>query len=122
MNKNIYLKLQGRIGNQLFQYALARKIQLEANSEKKIIVDDSEVIRCGWENSLQFYQLPNVEYIHNSIIEDEPLFSKIRFFRKVYGFLTKNKNYMDRFTVEKKINSTIQEIFIDEDDIMSEIL
>ncbi len=52
MEKNkIYLPLQGRIGNQLFQYAFARKLQLEMPNNPTIIMDDSDIIRCNWENS-----------------------------------------------------------------------
>lgn len=59
----IYLVLRGRIGNQLFMYAYANEIR---NSlDEKIIIDDSEVLKLGWENSLINYNLINVEYVHN---------------------------------------------------------
>ena len=49
MKKNkIYVMLQGRIGNQLFQYALARKIQTEKENAI-IVMDDSRILNCGWE-------------------------------------------------------------------------
>ncbi|WP_233512164.1 hypothetical protein, partial [Absiella sp. AM54-8XD] len=31
------------------------------------LMDDSDVLRCKWENSLAYYNLPNVEYVHDSI-------------------------------------------------------
>ena len=54
-NNSIYIPLQGRIGNQLFQYAYARMIQIEKGINTKIVIDDSDVLRCGWENSLMQY-------------------------------------------------------------------
>ncbi len=103
MKKNtIYLPLQGRIGNQLFQYAFARKIQREMGENAVIVIDDSDVIRCGWENSLTFYNLPNVEYIHKNIIESCKL-SKQYFLRKIYRLFTRNKDYMSKFRNEKRL-------------------
>ena len=96
----IYLPLQGRIGNQLFQYAFARKLQLEMPNNPKIIMDDSDIIRCNWENSLMYYDLPNVEYIHESILENRFVMSKQYFLRKIYRVLTRKKNYMDKFKME----------------------
>ena len=95
MEKNkIYLPLQGRIGNQLFQYAFARKLQLEMPNNPTIIMDDSDIIRCNWENSLMHYDLPNVEYIHESILENRFVMSKQYFLRKnIPSFNTKKKLY-----------------------------
>lgn len=58
----IYLVLRGRIGNQLFMYAYANAIR--KTHDEKIIIDDSEVLKLGWENSLEKYNLYNVEYTH----------------------------------------------------------
>ena len=105
MNKNtIYLPLQGRIGNQLFQYAFARAIQLKMPKNTKIIMDDSDIVRCKWENSLVYYDLPNVEYIHDSIIEKEYIYSTQYFLRKVYRLFTRNKNFIKKYETEKKLN------------------
>lgn len=102
-NNKIYLPLQGRIGNQLFQYAFARKIQLSMPNNPTIIMDDSDIIRCNWENSLKYYDLPNVKYIHESIIEKHYFMSKQYFFRKVYRVLTRNKGYLEKIKVERKL-------------------
>ena len=105
MNKNtIYLPLQGRIGNQLFQYAFARAIQLEMPKNTKIIMDDSDIVRCKWENSLVYYDLPNVEYIHDSIIEKKYIYSYQYFLRKVYRLFTRNKNFIKKYETENKLN------------------
>ena len=57
----IYLPLQGRIGNQLFQYAFARSIQKKMGVGAVLVMDDSEILRCGWENSLPYYNLPDIK-------------------------------------------------------------
>ena len=101
--KKIYIPLQGRIGNQLFQYAFARKIQMEMGEGTGIVMDDSDILQCGWENFLPFYHLPNVEYLHDSIIKSHYKFSKQSFLRKMYRVLTKGKDYMHKFEKEKKL-------------------
>lgn len=106
MEKNkIYLPLQGRIGNQLFQYALARKIQLLMPEGTVIVMDDSDILRCKWNNSLTSYKLPNVEFIHKSILQNGFIPHKQYMLRKFYRLFTRKKNYIDKFKVEKKLNS-----------------
>lgn len=101
---NIYLPLQGRIGNQLFQYALARKLQLILPIETTIVMDDSDILRCGWVNSLINYDLPNVRYVHESILRGKNEFTKQYILRKIYRLLTRKKNYIDKFQIEKQLN------------------
>jgi hypothetical protein len=60
----IYLVLQGRIGNQLFMYAMARNIQRRLGDNQEIVIDDSAVLEMGWVNSLRYYDLNNVKYAH----------------------------------------------------------
>lgn len=104
MKKNeIYMPLQGRIGNQLFQYAFARKIQKDMREDVKIIIDDSDILRCKWENSLKFYNLPNVLYVHKNIMENESKVSKQYLLRKIYRLFTRNKDYICKFENEKKL-------------------
>lgn len=59
----IYLKLRGRIGNQLFMYAAARSIQIKRNDE--IVIEDAENIAPQYVNSLVEYPLLNVRYVHD---------------------------------------------------------
>lgn len=64
----IYLRLKGRIGNQIFMYAVARMIQIKKGNKDIIIIEDyknqaSEELKYA--NSLEFYNLPNVEYVHD---------------------------------------------------------
>lgn len=108
MKKNIiYMPLQGRIGNQLFQYSLARKIQLEMNSDTVIVMDDFDILRCRWENSLQYYKLPNVIYQHESIIENDLKESVDYLLRKIYRFRTKKRDYEEKYRIEKSMNALL---------------
>lgn len=100
---NIYIPLQGRIGNQLFQYAYARKIQIEKGNNSKIIIDDSDVLRCNWENSLVYYNLPNVEFIHDSIAKKRYFFTVQSLIRNIYKTLTKIMDYNTKYEFEKRI-------------------
>lgn len=66
MEKQIYVFMRGRIGNQLFIYAFARELQERLGSnDTEVIIDDTEVLDLNWEDSLQHYSLPNVRYVHN---------------------------------------------------------
>lgn len=73
----IYLKLMGRIGNQLFMYAAARMLQENLGGNQEIVIEDYR--NYGWdgyeikyENSLVSYDLPNVRYIHDLSIWKKP--------------------------------------------------
>lgn len=104
---NIYIPLQGRIGNQLFQYAVARSIQIEKGTNTTIVFDDYDVLRCGWENSLVHYNLPNVEYIHDSIAKNRFVFSFQSLLRNIYKITVKRMNYTQKYNFEKKIQAFI---------------
>ena len=61
----IAVKLIGRIGNQLFIYAIAEAIRQRRGRNEKIVFYDKEILDCKWKNSLEDYDLPNVEYRHD---------------------------------------------------------
>ncbi len=46
----IYVKLRGRLGNQLFLYGIAYRMSLLRGDD--IILDETEVVKVGWENSI----------------------------------------------------------------------
>ena len=102
MEKSIYVLLQGRIGNQLFIYAFAKAIALQYKEDVDIIIDDSEVLNCNWENSLEFYNLENVTYIHKNELNKRNGFKKQYYLRKLFRIMSKNKSYNDKFHIEKK--------------------
>ena len=108
-NRTIYMPLMGRIGNQLFQYAFARKIQLEMGSDVEIIMDDSDILRCNWENSLVHYNIPNIQYIHENIIEAEKKNSKQYLLRKIYRLFTRKADYTNKYKWEKKLQPLLNQ-------------
>lgn len=66
----IYVTLEGRIGNQLFMYAIARDMQKRAGNDCRIVIDDRPVLKLKWENSLKRYDLPGVEYVSDGAKTD----------------------------------------------------
>lgn len=102
-NKTIYLPIQGRIGNQLFQYAFARKIQNEIGEDAEVIIDDSSVERLNWENALVHYKLPNVKYTHIKIMDSQAVLSKQYLLRKIYRLFTRNADYKNKYKWEKRL-------------------
>lgn len=92
----IYLILKGRIGNQLFMYAYANALRKDKN--ETVIIDDSEVLDMGWDNSLIYYNLPNVKYVHSRQYLS-------RFMGKIlldnfHQKRIRNMSYMDKFNYE----------------------
>lgn len=102
MKKEIYLILKGRIGNQLFMYAFARQIQKSLGNEAEIIIDDSEVISLNWEDSLQFYDLENVKYVHNkSLLKSKKWIFKYAMLKAAEKICNFNSDFMKKFSREK---------------------
>lgn len=103
MNNVIYLRLQGRIGNQLFMYAFARNIQEQLGADTKIVIDERLVLRQNWINSLKDYSLHNVEYVseYHSIHKFTSLRQRIciKFYEQFY---LSSKNYTKKFAFEKR--------------------
>lgn len=59
----IYLRIRGRLGNQLFMYATARVMQLRCKEPTQILIEDFDNQSLQFENSLKHYDLENVSYI-----------------------------------------------------------
>lgn len=100
--KIIYVPLQGRIGNQLFIYAFAKSLQEQYGSNTEIVIDDSDVLRCNWINSLKYYDLKGVNYIHENQLKNWKCFKKKNVLRKIFHFITKKKDFQQKFIIEKK--------------------
>lgn len=97
-DKIIYVVMRGRIGNQLFIYAFARSIQKKVGG--KIVMDDSDILAKKWDNSLDFYNLQGVSFVHSKIamleyfsVCQELLYFWYRFTCKVMHFIYQNKMY-----------------------------
>ncbi len=108
-NKQIYVLLKGRIGNQLFIYAFARNLQKQLGNTTELIIDDSEILSYKWENSLEKYNLPNVRYVHTK----KELLSFKWFFKflilKFSERYCKEKNdYQKQFNKENKLKSFLE--------------
>lgn len=99
---DIYLLLEGRIGNQLFQYAFARTLQEIAGTGTKVIVDETAVKKMGWINSLREYELPNVEYVQdkNMLLGRRFLLPYVMY--KLYIRLICRADARHQFLLEKK--------------------
>lgn len=61
----IAVRLIGRIGNQLFIYALAEALRQKRGRNEKIVFYDQQIVDAQWKNSLLDYNIPNVEYRHD---------------------------------------------------------
>lgn len=97
----IFLILKGRIGNQLFQYAIAHTIQEELGGQSRIIIDESEVLDLNWINSLREYPLPNVEYVKDrKMLKTKEFIIPYCMLCFYYKFIYKT-NYRKKYKLEK---------------------
>ncbi|SFN78552.1 Glycosyl transferase family 11 [Pseudobutyrivibrio sp. UC1225] len=89
----IYLKLRGRIGNQLFIYSAARMVQILKGEDETIIIEDTNNHSpegIEYANSLVNYELPNVRYIHEESFNDGLKIVWLRLKRKILYRLLEN--------------------------------
>ena len=98
----IYVRLAGRIGNQLFMYAYAKKLSEELD-DKNILIDDKEVLKENYENSLIEYDLKNVKYVHSHKKMYLPKNWKKTIIFLFYKFIRRNLSYQARYKMEKKM-------------------
>lgn len=96
----IYVILEGRLGNQLFMYSHARKLQ-EQNPGQEIVIDDVMVRKLGYENRLPAYHLENVRYVHDRKILHFPRMLRSYAAYMLYRLRRKPLNAMQRFSMEK---------------------
>lgn len=97
----IYLILEGRIGNQLFMYAHARKLQ-EQNPGQEIVIDDVMVSKLGYEDLLPSYKLDDVRYVHDrKMLHSGPMLGRYLVYM-LYRLIRKPLCYQKRFELEKK--------------------
>lgn len=100
----IYLRIDGRIGNQLFMYAFARSVS-ERLKDSEIVIDDTEVLKRGYLNSLPNYRLENVKYVHSHRMLYSPSLLKQNIIFTLYRIVRKQKSFNKRFELEKKWQS-----------------
>ena len=59
---NVYLV--GRLGNQLFTYAMAEALRQRRGGHEKIVCYCDQITNMNWEITLKNYNIPNVEFVH----------------------------------------------------------
>ncbi len=101
----IYVDLKGRIGNQLFIYAFAEALRKERGRNEKIIFCDYPILQMNWVNSLEYYNLENVEFEHGEIHE---IGMRIR--RRILGCLYRLFTNSDDYTSISKFEKKVQPI------------
>ena len=97
----IYLRMDGRIGNQLFMYAFAKSVSKRRNNEE-IVIDDKEAIKRNYRNSLMDYDLNNVKYVHDHKTLHTADFIKQNLIFFIYRVIRKPMSFNKRFLFEKK--------------------
>lgn len=113
MNNSVYVLLRGRIGNQLFIYAFAREIQNYLGGDTEVIIDDTEVLSYNWENSLIYYNLPNVRYVHNrSEAKSGKWFFKYVLLRIIDRLRFRCKSYQKKFQIEKMLKPFLEKFCV----------
>lgn len=97
----IYLKLKGRLGNQLFMYAFARSLQIERGKNEKIIIDDIHVHERGFDDFIEEYNTLDVEYIHDkSDIPGELTIQRL--LNKFYYLTIEKLDYVSQYKKEEE--------------------
>lgn len=97
----IYLRLDGRIGNQLFMYAFAKCISKKRNNEL-IVIDDKEAIKRDYHNSLMDYDIDNVQYVHDHKMLYSKEFIKQNLIFFFYRVIRKKMSFNKRLSFEKR--------------------
>lgn len=96
----IYLILEGRLGNQLFMYSHARKLQ-EQNPGQEIVIDDVMVRKLGYQNLLPAYPLEGVRYVHDrKLLHSRRMLGRYVTYM-LYRLRRKPLGAMQRFEMEK---------------------
>ena len=100
----INVDLQGRLGNQLFIYAMARKVQLLCN-QKDVYVNTYMVENYKWNNSLINYNIDKSFKFYNTPLRrlkcQTPFFQNI--IRILYRKYTYKKTSREIYEVDKKM-------------------
>lgn len=97
----IYLKLKGRIGNQLFMYAAARQIQYLKGDKDTIIIEDEDNIANQYVNSLKEYELDNVIFLDRTCEKYKRKFFFQRCLVRIDEKCIRKMNYNQSYKFEK---------------------
>lgn len=105
----IAVRLIGRIGNQLFIYALAETLRQKRGRNEIIVFYDQQIVDAQWKNSLEDYNIPNVEYRHDYSKLDRFTRFQRRIVEKFYSKLkltqeARQKRYNFEFLFQPLLN------------------
>lgn len=97
----IYLEIHGRLGNQLFQYAFARRLSLLYKQQMTIsfsefLEESKHMHQDGWENALQYLRVKSFEEYKGHMYDEIKISKHIKFLiflRKNLVRLYRNKNF-----------------------------
>lgn len=104
----IKIQMHGRLGNQLFQYAYARKIQMETGQKICICFQEVESkgdISDGWEDTLKYFKVSDYKVYKKKL---PFIFYKMNFFSIILAviyylsYLTKKRDRKETINYQKK--------------------
>lgn len=94
----IYIQNKGRLGNQLFIYALYKELKY-LYPEEEFIIDNNEIDSFNFDNELINYNIDsNIRFVNG--YKDKPIFQKLLF--HYYIKRTKKMTHREIFEFEKK--------------------
>lgn len=100
-SRKVFLILKGRIGNQLFQYAIAKQIVMQLGNNTSLFVDESEVLELEWINSLRDYDLGKIDYVSDRKMLKTKEFIVPYIALCIYHRFVYSRNYMMKYKLEK---------------------
>lgn len=101
----IYLILSGRIGNQLFMYAAAEEVRRQLGSNEEIVVNDRDVLKNNWVDSLKEYHLGNTKFTDEDYSKYARGIGIQSFLFRYYLDFALPKDYKKKYEMETKKQS-----------------
>lgn len=98
----IYLILSGRVGNQLFMFAAAEEVRKQFGGNDEIVVNDRDVLKNEWINSLKEYPLDNTRFTDEDYTKYAYGISRQHILFRYYLDFVLPKDYSKKFEIEKK--------------------
>lgn len=97
MDKSFIIPLRGRLGNQLFEYAFARAVQMKYGVP--VVMNETPLRQLSIENRLNAFNIsPSIEF---SVVNPEYSW-KQKLALRIYGHFCPHKDMMGRFEHEKR--------------------
>ncbi|MBP3766507.1 MAG: alpha-1,2-fucosyltransferase [Bacilli bacterium] len=106
----IFKNMSGRLGNQMFQYAMVRKIQEDNSNKDKLILNfKKNVYSKGFKNELKNFNVKEFYEIDNSRIKLNQLIIiyYYRIIKRIIRAIDKKNYYIKRHKLELKIKDKL---------------